>query len=323
MQISGKLFTGLVVLVALALGGVAQAAVLSVDPTYGDTPGAGQFRKISEALAAAQSSDTIQVAAGDYAEALSITKGVTLQGSGPQFTRQNATITIKTTEPVKISGFTVTSAGDGLFITSPSSAMDISNNCIVGNGGYGVNLAVSSGTTSYTLTLINNTVSYNGNAGIWTSISASGIAPTVNLVNNIFSNNGSFGVFLWDTKGYSISGNDIYANNGNNSFSCGSQKDYCRVGVLIDNLNVDPLFASPAQGDFTLLPSPLVRLRGKVGASYLNPDGTQNDIGAYGGPGAASFWPYGYGPVVSGMSAAPVRVTQGGTITIKATATVR
>lgn len=56
----------------------------------------------------------------------------------------------------------------------------------------------------------------------------------------------------------------------------------------------------------------------------MDPDGTRNNMGAWGGPGAALFWdnPAG-GPVITNLVVTPSSVPQGGTISIEATAEIR
>ncbi|MFV9644501.1 MAG: hypothetical protein ACNYWU_01640, partial [Desulfobacterales bacterium] len=63
---------------------------------------------------------------------------------------------------------------------------------------------------------------------------------------------------------------------------------------------------------------------GMVSSTYNDPDGTRNDMGVYGGPGAASFWPEpAGGPVVTELSVTPPSVPVGGTLTLKATGKIR
>jgi hypothetical protein len=63
---------------------------------------------------------------------------------------------------------------------------------------------------------------------------------------------------------------------------------------------------------------------GKIGSVYNDPDGTRSDMGVYGGPGAANWWPYpAGGPIVTELSVTPPSVPVGGTLTLNATGEVR
>ena len=308
MQKLEKTIAGLALFTVVATGGAAHAAVLSVDPS------GGQYATITGALTAANDYDTIVVAAGDYDEPVNINKAVTLQGSGPQTTTLKKAVTVSGVGPVKITGFQISTPGDGISITGRTPT-DIFNNLIVGNSGAGIHVNVTSVGGSFVVDITNNTITSNGKKGI--EYYTYNSSPPVNISNNIITFNGSQ-AFSAATAWFIVN-NVLYGNFG--TVSSGCTVNYCGTVNLADNQLIDPLFVD--QGSFTLAPSSPAKNTGKVGAAYLNPDGTRNDVGAYGGPGAASFWPYGYGPAVTRIAATPQRVPQGGTITINATATVR
>lgn len=323
-----RLVMAIVFLLAVAVCGVANAATLNVDQAFAASdPVNLQFKTVPEALlAAALSGDTILVADGNYTEPVNITKGVTLQGSGPQFTYQSNTITIKTVEAVSIKGFTITAPGDGIAVTTYDPlTLDITNNCIVGNGQHGINIGgnTTNNATFFTVNIVNNTISANKNSGIFITRAAA----ATKIINNIITDNTSFGINNRATSNYTVSSNNIYNNSGVLDAFCYNgiaTVNYCRVTPLAGaNLITDPIFLDQPGGNYALDLSSPCRNYGQNSPATLNPDGTRNDIGAYGGPGAASFWPYGYGPIVTGISATPMRVEQNGTITINATARVR
>jgi hypothetical protein len=323
MHSFNKFIFGLALFTILAAAGVANAVTLQVDSTFPDPPQNGQFRTINEAVAAAQTGDTIQVATGTYTDAVNISVGVKLQGSGPQSTFLTNTITVSTTDAVKISGFNITSlsnTGYGIWVTAPSAQLDIYNNCIAGNSNHGIYYLPSGGSTTPThyLNITNNTITDNGYYGAYIGASYGTVHSTI--TNNIFSNNYSYGVYM--TTNYAdtnTSVNNIFYQNHTIS-----TVQYVNIAPTpLSLVGVNPLFADGSHGDYTLQNGSPGRFAGTVSASYLNPDGTQSDLGAFGGPGAAAFWPYGYGPIVTGISADQLRVTQGASITISATATVR
>ena len=76
--------------------------------------------------------------------------------------------------------------------------------------------------------------------------------------------------------------------------------------------------------DYRLLPTSVCRNAGQPGLGWLNPDGTRNDIGAYGGPGAATFYTNpNDGPIIRNVTIDQGMVPKGSTFTIRATGAVR
>ena len=56
----------------------------------------------------------------------------------------------------------------------------------------------------------------------------------------------------------------------------------------------------------------------------MNPDGTRNDMGVYGGPDCATFYESPTdGPIVRNVTVEPGPVTQGDPFTVQATVAVR
>ena len=106
---------------------------------------------------------------------------------------------------------------------------------------------------------------------------------------------------------------------------CGYRCELPARHVSVDgNLFIDPLFIAPEIGDFHLASMSSCIDAGKVGAAYQDPDGTRNDMGVYGGSGAANWWPYpAGGPVVIDLSVTPPSVPAGGTLTLQATGSIR
>ena len=52
------------------------------------------------------------------------------------------------------------------------------------------------------------------------------------------------------------------------------------------NIEADPLFMDPKQGDFHLQPNSPCKDKGMFDPFYMDVEGSANDMGAYGGPGA-------------------------------------
>jgi hypothetical protein len=117
-------------------------------------------------------------------------------------------------------------------------------------------------------TIINDTIT--GNAGTY----GGGVffeGGAVKILNCI----------LWEN------GDDLYSAR----FSGGSRPDHSNIGDgdfrgVNGNISADPLFADQANGDFRLQPdSPCVDT-GNSDPTFNDPDGSRNDMGAYGGPKA-------------------------------------
>ena len=76
--------------------------------------------------------------------------------------------------------------------------------------------------------------------------------------------------------------------------------------------------------DYRLSPTSPCRNTGAFGVGWLNPDGTRDDIGAYGGPSAASFFTNpNDGPIIRNVTIDQGMVPKGSTFTIRATGAVR
>jgi hypothetical protein len=82
--------------------------------------------------------------------------------------------------------------------------------------------------------------------------------------------------------------------------------------------------ATSCNQDFRLTPNSQCRDAGQAGIGWLDPDGTRNDIGAYGGPGAATFYTNpNDGPIIREVTIDKGMVPKGETFTIRAKGAVR
>ncbi len=245
---------------------------------------------------------------GRYEEAVVIDKDLDLIGSGPQVTiiySSSNGITVNTGRKTTILGFTITSANIGISL-GPSCNSTIRNNVIVGNGDHGIQFD-----SADTTTVTNNLISYNAKTGI---MSSGYLWSNTYIHNNIISNNGSYGLFL-NNGIETISYNNVYSNASGNY-------TYCSAGT--GDISLNPEFIDYASGNFALKStSPCINV-GRPGSADADPDGTRNDMGAYGGPDAASFWPYPPGaPIITSLTATPTSVPQGSPITINATGEIQ
>ena len=299
-------------------GSCAWARIIYVDgnaETGGDGTSATPYRTIQEAVDNAVNLDVVNVRAGTYEEDVTVNgKGIELIGADPKTTilKGNSTA-IKLTgtfasgeNVVKISGFTITNAStNGVYSNSSSVIAYIQNNIISYNQ-YGVRLSAVT-----TFVVSNNVIVHNPNRGIIVDASYA----KIKMHNNIFGSNGKA---FDDNTNFSREAY-VYAYNNNwNGDSTEGTIDYSS-----ENINLGAQFIDEGTGDYRLLAASPCIDAGRKTTADNDPDGTRNDMGVYGGPGAAAFWPEtAGGPVVTELSVTPASVSSSGTITIKAKAVI-
>ncbi len=307
---------GMMVVLAIVVLGVmmgnSNATTISVKQ-LGCGAEANCYTTINNAISNASSNDTIKVYSGRYEEAVVIDKNLKLEGSGPQLTtiysNTSNSITVNSNMNAVILGFTITSSKNGVGIyTGPTTNVTIRNNCVIGNGGSGVRMNTGTGSSGGIVAIINNVISYNAVAGIDCYSGNIGYAH-----NNIISNNGGTGIYFYYFDSSYRSYNNSYAN-----------KDGDYPSANTGDISVDPSFIDPFKGIYTLQSTSLCKNTGRPGSADADPDGSRNDMGAFGGPDAVAFWPYSQGtPIITNLTATPTSVQKGGTITIKATGAVQ
>jgi len=117
--------------------------------------------------------------------------------------------------------------------------------------------------------IINNTISKNAatyGGGIFFE------GGSVRIINNI----------LWENR------DDLYAA----SFTSSSRPDHSNIGDgdfrgVTGNISADPLFADSENGDYRLKPDSPCLDAGNSDPIFNDPDGSRNDMGAYGGSEAS------------------------------------
>lgn len=285
------------------------AATIHVDCQSGTPDGSNGFYKtISGSVAAAAVNDIIRVHAGSTCEetmTINVNKtGLKILGDNPTNTKvthspalANVDVFTILASSVEVAGLTITGSGNGIYINGASAS--IHNNHINYNKKNGVISAVNG---DYFIAF-NNVIKGNTLDGIY-SYNYYGDGEFAH--SNIIIGNGGYDLYRIDSA-Y----NSTYGNKYNTT-------------IGIDNIHQDCLFVNEYANppDFRLLnPSPC-RNFGNPG--YLDVDGTRSDIGSFGGPAAALFWPYGNGgPVVTILTVDPPYVPEGGNISIKATVEIR
>lgn len=308
--------------------------------------GIGDYTTIQSALDdLGRPYNEIVVFPGLYQENLLISSDVTLRAyEGPYLTgidgsqHTNGRMDAITINPeltdVKIIGLYITNGTIGVNVKT--GAQVLIANCVIAN------------MTSHGLLLC------------WT---ASGTVTKADVYNNVIMSNTGAGIFLTDENlggfgvdlgYYTIMNNIIVQNLGSGITSREADTAYS-VRVTIDYNNVNgntpanysngvgssvevkpgsheqhesPLFIADAPSgigaDIRLQEDSLCKHTGNESNAFNNPDGTRNDIGAYGGPYCATFFESpSDGPMVRGVSVVPASVPQGETFSIQATVAVR
>ncbi len=251
----------------LAFAGISHATITIVDIN-----GAGQFTSIQAAINNAFTGDTIQVWPGTYIEAININKNVILQGSG----YENTIITGSNTFTVTMSTglikwFMISSSmGTGIKMTGGT----VKNCVIKGCSGVGID---SNGSCYIQNCIVIN----NGAQGI---IGRDG--QTLYVTNTISWSNTNEGFYSQGCNSF------IYKSysDGSNGGDCGA-RIYGNQGCV----SVDPIFVSPT--NYHLSTGSPCYNTGQP--SLSDPDGSQSDMGYFGGPDCPIF------PVVYEMTISP------------------
>jgi parallel beta-helix repeat protein len=267
----------------------------------------GQYPTIQQGIDAARAGDIVLVAPGRYPEEILLKAGVVVRGAG-----EGRSVIDGQNDPgdvvraignaigpdTKLEGFTITGArnsggmpgGGGVFCNS-GARPEVANcriqgndcgialwngstacihNCVVADNIYD---GISTGSGA---TIVNNTIHRN-RIGFY---DYSGYGPV--FMNNIVTRNSLYGVY--GPSGGSppqLTYNDVWGNATN----------YQQATPGTGSISRDPLYADTLTGDFRLMPGSPCIDSGNPATQYNDPDGSRNDMGAYGGPGAVSTRP--------------------------------
>ena len=180
--------------------------------------------------------------------------------------------------------------GGGIF--SYRASPNIVNNSIVGNevpnAGGGIFCGRDSSRISNNIIWKNKAKSGGGISGDRSSCTIINDTITRNAATyggGIFFDGGSMRIIntiLWENE------DDLYSA----LFTPASRPDHSDVGDgdfrgVNGNISMDPLFMNPENGDFRLHPNSPCIDAGNPNSIYDDPDGSINDMGAYGGPEAS------------------------------------
>ena len=284
------------------------------------------YSKIQTAISAASNGDTIQVAEGTYVETFYMQgKNVQLLGGYSsdfsvrdiaEYTtiidgnQANAVIHIGNGEgtSTKIDGFTITngSVNNGGGIRCYNGSPVISNNIFTGNtsGNAGGGISVEGGSLP---TIINNVFAnntsgtggglylgtnsdcvvrnntfYKNTASNGGGIQCEACSPT--LINNIIISNTATGSGGGIGCSYSATPIITYCDVWNNTAPTGADYKDCSAGTGC--ISQDPKFKDASNNNYVLHYSSPCIDKGDPASTYNDPDGSPNDMGAYGGANA-------------------------------------
>lgn len=288
-----------------------------------DQAGSGDYTSIAPAVAAAIDGDEVHILAGVYQTYIGLDKSITLSCEGPDVVtlRHDAgdTIHVERNRSVTITGCTITGAGTGIALKR-GSVTRITNNVIVGNAD-GIAMFAYENTVEAIIVTNNVVASNRGDAFDVFDNNAlcSNTANSVWIMNNIVYNNAACGFHSSCLGGRTLAYKNVI----------GNSTDYCtgtrgiRASDCFNCISETPGFVDLATGDYRLTSGSTSRNRGNPVAADLDPDGTRNDLGAYGGPDSAPFFPSpDQGPTIRSLSILPSSLPQGGTIHLQATGRV-
>jgi hypothetical protein len=342
MRMNTKSRVALLLFVAgLAVPMVSRADTVYVDQRYG--PGgngtaAAPYDKIQTAINDANSA-TIIVYPGTYSESLNVTKSLAiLSYDGPHTTTVEASaggdaLTVQPGYDVWLQGFTMSTGRYGVLLQT-SGSLHLRNNIFCGNSSHGVYVARTSMASSPQLWIHNCILVKNGGSGLFMQHEDGGhyydhyTYPAVEVYNSILIANTRYGIES-SASGYD-SGLVVldYNDSVDNAVGAYSAVFPTIIPTGPHSISVAPGFVggsgNACNQDFRLIPTSPCKDTGHPGIGFLDPDGTRNDMGAYGGPGAARFYTNpNDGPVIRDVSIDQGMVPRGSTFTIRAKGVVR
>lgn len=255
------------------------------------------------------------------------------QGCGSQSVAQDDVIQINPSMNVTIEGLCVTNGRSGIYIQDDDRVT--LRNCVFwANSSHGVSIKHGWPYDHKPRLLVYNCISVaNAGSGVYIGVGASPNSlldwcPVFTMMNSIVVGNQGYGITLsecdnvWEPQNVFLD-YDCYSANISGNYGCkiGPSQP---ISEGKNSFTLSPNFVNGNAGDFRLRSdSPCVN-HGSPGNGFMDPDGTTNDVGAYGGPGAATFFDNPTdGPMVRDLTISPGSVPQGSLLTIRAVGSVR
>ncbi len=201
------------------------------------------------------------IAPGEIRGGITLKDSVTILGAGADSTILTGDLNAESVSGARISGFTIK---DGIHAISTS--MTITNSVFADFAGTAIWGSHSD------FHIINNVLAGNSPDAIFLHDSSTAI-----IKNNIIVNNTGFGIAGVESASATINYNDVWGNG----------EDYFEFFTAGEHdISEEPLFVDASGGDFHLqFGSPCVDA-GDPAPQFNDPDGSRNDIGAFGGPSA-------------------------------------
>ena len=254
-----------------------------------DQEGGGDKLRIQQAINSASVGDEILIRPGLYDEQINIDKSIMIYGSDPAvckivYTGQGDAITfLSSSRDAKILRLSITSLGGNGILCQDGASTTIKNCIIQGNTDSGIYIETR-GTTSGPV-ISNCVIVSNRNYGIYFSNYPHSLSNSI-----IMSNSTGVGWYRKSTSRTYFPSSFFNFNNvwGNRNYAYFLKwDDHGKItDIPIHSISKDPEFKDPNKGDFHLKPTSPCIDAGWDNLVYADPDGTRNDMGAYGGPDA-------------------------------------
>lgn len=189
---------------------------------------------------------------------ISLKDNLILLGDGADNTTIAGQVWAENSQDVQISYFTIEDGIDAL-----SSSLTITHNIIANHSAPAIHASRS------TLSIINNVLANNGESGIFLADSCN-----ATIKNNIIVNNALFGIGGVPSSSAIIDYNDVWNHTDN-------YVEFLPAGP--HDRSVDPMFVDASGGNYHLQPGSPCIDAGDPDPKYNDPDGSRNDMGAFGG----------------------------------------
>ena len=329
-----------------------QATTVYVDKSFApcdQSDGSQQapYCTIQQTITEDFNSDEIIVYPGIYTENILITKNLTLRSyDGPHTTTIDGsmhvarfdTVTLNQNISVVIEGLKISSGRYGVYVPKGTS-LRLRNCVMCSNQSHGLMIDHTDESKIPSVIVYNCVFVANVGSGVFIGVvnAGGGYHPAYfSMRNSILVGNTEYGVNIfpyWDPGVYKNAERITldYNNCVNNAIGDYYPNAFCSGRAYScgpHSISVPPDFVSGpgtvCNKDFRLKDISLCVDAGDPGMGWIDPDGTRNDMGAYGGPGAQRFYTNpNDGPIVREVILPQGMVPKGETFEIRATGAVR